>query len=112
MDNGDAAVQGGKLLTNKAGDSFTDILHVVKGISEQSNEVTNEIKSIEMNMQKMVETMEVVSNLYGDSASATNHISATTEEQTASIQVVASYSNELAHMAKTLQQSVDSFKLK
>lgn len=111
MENGDSAVQEGKLLTSKAGDSFTDILRLVEGISGQSSEITNEIKQIEKNMQKMVENMEIVSNLYGDSANATNHISATTEEQTAAIQEVASYSNELAHMAKTLQQSVTSFKL-
>jgi methyl-accepting chemotaxis protein len=111
MENGDTAVQEGKLLTNKAGDSFTAILQLVEGISGQSSEMTNEIKLIEMNMQKMVENMEIVSNLYGNSANSTNHISATTEEQTAAIQEVASYSNELAHMAKTLQQSVTSFKL-
>ncbi|NRF93793.1 methyl-accepting chemotaxis protein [Paenibacillus frigoriresistens] len=111
MEIGDSAVQEGKLLTGKAGDSFTDILRLVEGISGQSSEMTNEIKQIEKNMQNMVENMEIVSNLYGDSADSTNHISATTEEQTAAIQEVASYSNELAHMAKTLQQSVTSFKL-
>jgi methyl-accepting chemotaxis protein len=112
MEDGDSAVQEGKMLTKKAGDSFTSILQLVEGVSGQSDEMTNEIKMIQMNMQKMVENMEVVSNLYGSSASSTNHISATTEEQTAAIQEVASYSNELAHMAKVLQQSVASFKLK
>ncbi|KQX48593.1 methyl-accepting chemotaxis protein [Paenibacillus sp. Root444D2] len=112
MEDGDSAVQEGKLLTKKAGDSFTNILKLVEGVSEQAGEMTNEIKWIQTNMQKMVEIMEVVSNLYGSSASSTNHISATTEEQTAAIQEVASYSSELAHMAKVLQQSVASFKLK
>lgn len=111
MEKEDASVQRGKMLTNKAGNSFTDILQLVKGISEQSSEMTNEIKLIETNMQQMVENMVVVSNLYGDTASSTNHISATTEEQTAAIEEVASYSNELAHMAKKLQQSVTAFKL-
>lgn len=112
MEAGDTSVREGELLTKKAGDSFTNILKLVEGVSEQAGEMTNEIKMIRMNMQKMVENMEVVSNLYGNSASSTNHISATTEEQTAAIQEVASYSNELAHMAKVLQQSVASFKLK
>ncbi|WP_307445358.1 MULTISPECIES: methyl-accepting chemotaxis protein [unclassified Paenibacillus] len=112
MEDGDSAVQEGKLLTKKAGDSFTNILQLVEGVSGQSDEMTNEIKMIQMNTHKMVENMEIVSNLYGSSASSTNHISATTEEQTAAIQEVASYSNELAHMAKVLQQSVASFKLK
>ncbi|MGO4272070.1 methyl-accepting chemotaxis protein, partial [Paenibacillus sp. TAF58] len=112
MEDGDSTVQEGKLLTKKAGDSFTNILQLIEVVSGQSDEMTNEIKMIQMNTHKMVENMEIVSNLYGDSASSTNHISATTEEQTAAIQEVASYSSELAHMAKVLQQSVASFKLK
>ncbi|CAN7758475.1 methyl-accepting chemotaxis protein [Paenibacillus sp. LjRoot56] len=112
MENADSSIQEGKLLTTKAGDSFSTILNLVDGVSGQAGEMTNDIIMIRMNMQKMVENMEVVSNLYGSSASSTNHISATTEEQTAAIQEVASYSNELAHMAKFLQQSVASFKLK
>ncbi|NOU90174.1 HAMP domain-containing protein [Paenibacillus sp. LMG 31460] len=112
MEDGDSNVQEGKLLTKKAGDSFTNILQLVEGVSGQAGDMTNEIKMIQMNTHKMVENMEIVSNLYGNSASSTNHISATTEEQTAAIQEVASYSNELAHMAKVLQQSVASFKLK
>ncbi|KRF42877.1 methyl-accepting chemotaxis protein [Paenibacillus sp. Soil787] len=112
LEDGDSSIQDGRLLTKKAGDSFTTILNLVDGVSGQAGEMTNEIIMIQMNMQKMVENMEVVSNLYGSSASSTNHISATTEEQTAAIQEVASYSNELAHMSKVLQQSVASFKLK
>ncbi|CAH1217548.1 Methyl-accepting chemotaxis protein McpB [Paenibacillus allorhizoplanae] len=112
MEHADSSIQEGKLLTTKAGDSFSTILNLVDGVSGQAGEMTNDIIMIRMNMQKMVENMEVVSNLYGSSASSTNHISATTEEQTAAIQEVASYSNELAHMAKVLQQSVASFKLK
>jgi methyl-accepting chemotaxis protein len=112
MEAGDTSVREGELLTKKAGDSFTNILQLVEGVSGQAGEMTNEIKMIRMNMQKMVESMEVVSNLYETSASSTSYISATTEEQTAAIQEVASYSNELAHMAKLLQQSVASFKLK
>lgn len=112
LEDGDSSIQDGKLLTKKAGDSFSTILNLVDGVSGQAGEMTNEIIMIRMNMQKMVENMEVVSNIYGSSASSTSHISATTEEQTAAIQEVASYSNELAHMAKVLQQSVASFKLK
>ncbi|KRE69691.1 methyl-accepting chemotaxis protein [Paenibacillus sp. Soil750] len=112
MENADSSIQEGKQLTTKAGDSFSTILNLVDGVSGQAGEMTNDIIMIRMNMQKMVENMEVVSNFYGSSASSTNHISATTEEQTAAIQEVASYSNELAHMAKVLQQSVASFKLK
>ncbi|KRF06886.1 hypothetical protein ASG89_18770 [Paenibacillus sp. Soil766] len=112
MENGDSSIQEGKLLTKKAGDSFSTILNLVDGVSGQTGEMTNEIIMIQMNMQKMVKNMEVVSNLYGSSANSTNHISATTQEQTAAIQEVASYSNELAHMAKVLQQSVASFILK
>jgi methyl-accepting chemotaxis protein len=112
MEEGDSSVQEGKLLTKNAGDSFTNILRSVAGVSEESDEMTNEIKRISMNMQKMVENMEVVSKLYENSADSTIHVSATTEEQTAAIQEVASYSNELAHMAKVMQQSVASFKLK
>ncbi|WP_261305203.1 methyl-accepting chemotaxis protein [Paenibacillus andongensis] len=112
MEEGDESVQRGELLTKKAGDSFTTILTVVDGVSGQSGEMANEIKMIRMKMHRMVENMEAVSYLYGSTASSTNHISATTEEQTAAIQEVASYSNELAHMAKGLQQSVAAFKLK
>lgn len=110
MEDGDAAVQKGKLLTHKAGDSFTYIFASVEEVSEQSSKVASEITMIQMNMHKMVENMKVVSHLYGHSAGSTNHISSTTEEQTAAIQEVASYAGELAHMARVLQQAVASFK--
>jgi len=107
----DSSIQKGNTLTNLAGDSFISILRSVEDVSDESNEMRNEIKVIHMNMQKMIENMEVVSKLYEKSAESTLHVSATTEQQTAASEEVASFSNELAHMAKVLQESLAHFKL-
>ncbi|UJF34646.1 methyl-accepting chemotaxis protein [Paenibacillus hexagrammi] len=111
MKEGDSSVQDGRLLIRKAGDSFTEILQLVEGVSGESREMESEVKRFQLSVEEIAASMKAILHVYEQSASETQYVSAITEEQTAAIEEVASYSSELAHMAKAMERLAASFKL-
>ncbi|MFK3936107.1 methyl-accepting chemotaxis protein [Alkalihalobacillus sp. NPDC078783] len=105
------AVNGGMSLVDRAGIEFTEITGSVNKVSIQIDEVSQSFVYVKEHIADMVDKIEVASKLATDAASHSQQVAAATEEQSASMEEVASASTYLTNIAGDLQNSVNKFKL-
>jgi methyl-accepting chemotaxis protein len=91
--------------------SFKSILTSTEGIVSQLEIMNEHIRLINEMKEKAVISMEQVSNISQSSASASEEINATTEEQIASASQLADLSKDLKEMSESLQASIVKFKI-
>lgn len=104
MNEGRREVETGAKVVNSAGQSFADILRMVREISAATEELTS-------GTQQVVGAAQRISKESRQAAEQTETISAATEEQSASMEEIASASRHLANMAEGLQVAVQKFKI-
>ncbi|HEX2926925.1 MAG TPA: methyl-accepting chemotaxis protein [Ruminiclostridium sp.] len=109
MQNGTHEVQVGMNVVNQAGDSFKDILNHIETVSVGIRDNNRKIEKIHTSSQKIVSSVENITNVSKSIAEQTDSVSATTQEQLALIEEVAESSQTLAGMAEKLQQSLRNF---
>ena len=109
MNNGTREVKIGGEVVNKAGQSFTQIELLVEQVSKQVGEITNSIQQMNSGSQKIVVAIQDINKITKITSHETQSISAATEEQTASMQEIASSSHALANMAEDLQKAIRKF---
>lgn len=111
MNNGTREVNIGGEVVNKAGQSFTQIQGLVEQVSAQVGEITASIQKMSTGSQKIVVAVQEINKISKVAASETLSISAATQEQTASMEEIASSSHALANMAEELQKSINKFSI-
>ena len=111
MNNGTREVNIGGEVVNKAGQSFAQIELLVAQVSNQVNEITSSIQEMNIGSQKIVIAVQDINAITKVAASEAQSISAATEEQTASMQEIASSSHALANMAEDLQKTIRKFSI-
>lgn len=111
MNNGTREVNIGGEVVNKAGQSFTQIQGLVEQVSAQVGEITTSIQKMNSGSQKIVVAVQEINKISKVAASETLSISAATQEQTASMEEIASSSHALANMAEDLQKSINKFSI-
>lgn len=104
-------VDTGAKVVSAAGQSFEEILTMVRDMSNQIHEISSAIQEIAVGTQNVVEAVQDIDNESQRTSEQTQTISAATEEQSASVEEIASASQHLSKMAENLQQAIRKFKI-
>ena len=111
MNEGQREVETGTKVVNSAGQSFADILRMVREISAEVDEISAATEELTSGTQQVVGAAQQINRESRRAAEQTQTISAATEEQSASMEEIASASRHLANMAEDLQVAVRKFKI-
>ena len=111
MNEGSHEVRLGTDVVNQAGTSFRQISELVDQVSGQVREISAAIEQIAIGSQQMVESVKKIDDLSKNATGESQAVSAATEEQSASMEEVASASQSLARLAEDMQIAVRKFKL-
>lgn len=111
MNDGKNEVDKGAKVVTVAGQSFSEILTMVKAMTDQIHEISGAIEEITSGTQNVVNSVQDIDDESRKAAEQTQTISAATEEQSASIEEIASSSQHLAKMAEELQVAIGKFKI-
>ena len=111
MQDGKKEVDNGANVVTVAGQSFEDILKMVREMTTQIHEISGAIEEVTSGTQNVVNTVQDIDDESKKTSERTQTISAATEEQSASVEEIASSSQHLAKMAEELQQAIRKFKV-
>lgn len=111
MNDGKKEVDTGANVVSIAGQSFEEILTMVRDMTNQIHEISAAIEEITSGTQNVVNSVQEIDGESKKTSEQTQTISAATEEQSASVEEIASASQHLANMAEQLQQTVKKFKI-
>lgn len=109
MNDGKKEVDTGAKVVAVAGQSFAEILTMVRDMTNQIHEISAAIQEITSGTQNVVNAVQDIDKESKNTAEQTQTISAATEEQSASIEEIASSSQHLAKMAEELQMAIRKF---
>jgi len=104
-------VKIGSDLVDLAGQNFNEILEMIKGISDEVNEISAATEQLTSGTEDVVKAAGGISKQTKKTAEETETISAATEEQSASMEEIASASTHLSTMAAELQEAIQKFKV-
>lgn len=109
MAEGTREVKVGTDVVSKAGQSFGDIVVLVRDVSEQVRAISVALMQMSADSQQIVTSVKEIENISNDAANQTQTVSATTQEQSAAMEEVAASSQTLAKMAEELQSILRKF---
>lgn len=104
-------VKTGTEVVTAAGITFREIVELVSLVSNQVIEISAAIQQISSGSQQVVASIGKIDILSQKSAGDAQNVSAATEEQSASMQEIASSSNALSNLAQDLQAVVAKFRI-
>ncbi|WP_196598098.1 methyl-accepting chemotaxis protein [Pectinatus frisingensis] len=104
-------VENGKDLVDTAGQTFTEIVEMIKKISEEITTISATAEQLTAGTQDVVNTAMDIKVQSQKTSEETQTISAATEEQSASMEEIASASTHLAKMAAGLQNAIQKFRI-
>ena len=111
MNDGINAVNQGMELISNTGNTFKVILNAVDEVSVKAKQVMSDANHINIFTSKMVVSIENIADISEQSATNTQNVVATVEEQTASMNEISSAANKLSDMSLELQKSISIFKI-
>lgn len=111
MNENSREVDTGAKVVNIAGESFGEILQMIKEISEQIHGISRSINDINNGTKASVNSVNNIQNISTKIADETQTISAAAEEQLASVEEIASASKILAQMSEELRKVINKFKV-
>ncbi|MDY0407074.1 methyl-accepting chemotaxis protein [Virgibacillus sp. 179-BFC.A HS] len=111
MEHGTVEVDKGIEVVNNAGKSFEEISAYVTDISKQTEMVTTKMQEVASGIERFVETFDKVSEVANTTADGAQNVSASTQEQLASMEEIRGSAGVLTEMAEELQELVEQFKL-
>lgn len=111
MNEGKQEVANGTKVVTIAGNSFREILMMIRKISKQIHEISAAIEEITQGSKHVVTSVQEIDKESSNTAEQTQTVSASTEEQSASIEEIAASSHTLSTMAEELQAAVRKFKV-
>ena len=111
MQDGVSQVQNGVGAVNGAGNSFKDIAGMVEQVVEETAEMERTVAGLARNTTTIHEAVNKISEMSRNVASEAETVSAATEEQTATMNEIASASRRLTEMANGMESSVVRFKI-
>lgn len=111
MQDGVSQVQNGVGAVNGAGNSFKDIAGMVEQVVEETTEMERTVVSLANNTNTIYAAVNKISEMSRNVASEAETVSAATEEQTATMNEIASASRRLTEMANGMEASVARFKI-
>jgi methyl-accepting chemotaxis protein len=111
MDTSTGEVKKGIEIVQVAEKTFEDISSLIKQINHQIERATNAVGQISLNTSHVVTAAGQIEKISTNVSGQIQNVSAATEEQTASMEEIASSSHSLGELAQELKDTVKSFKL-
>ncbi|MEN6567732.1 MAG: methyl-accepting chemotaxis protein [Veillonellales bacterium] len=111
MGDGTREVKVGTEVVSQAGEAFNEIMTIVNQVSSQVKEISAAIHQLTEGSQQIVSSVKAVDKISKDNGGQTQTVSAAAEEQSASMEEIASASQGLARMAQDLQSVISKFKV-
>ncbi len=111
MNDGTREVKLGAEVVNDTGRAFQEIVSLVNTVSDQTQGISVAIEQISTGGQFIVSSVKQIDELSRKASGEAQTVSAATEEQSASMEEIASSSQALAHLAMNLREAVSKFKI-
>jgi methyl-accepting chemotaxis protein len=92
-------------------DSFMKIVSVMEELSASISHITNEVKSMNENKNKVMEAIQSISAISQQSAAASEEVAASAEDQLRALSTVTESAETLNQMSRQLQELVERFKV-
>ncbi|MCH1626035.1 methyl-accepting chemotaxis protein [Ferdinandcohnia quinoae] len=112
LDKSMTEAQTGTLIANKTGQTFSSIVESIRKVSEQVEEVSAASEQLSAGSELVAASLTVLEGIVDSSSANSAHVAASSEEQLAAMQEVASFAAMLHGLAEELKQSVDRFRIK
>lgn len=111
VDNGLASVKDGIVKIHEAGDAFYSITSAVAAFTEQIEEISATSEEISASAEQVSASVTEIANVSNLSASNSQLIAESVDEQVATMQQVNAVAEELSQNAQQLQELLQQFKL-
>jgi len=92
-------------------DSFMKIVSVMEELSASISHITNEVKNMNENKNKVMEAIQSISAISQQSAAAAEEVAASAEDQLRALSTVTESAETLNQMSRQLQELVERFKV-
>ncbi|WP_225049582.1 methyl-accepting chemotaxis protein [Priestia megaterium] len=102
-------VKEGLVVVEQAGTSFIKINEAVQHVVDQIKEIESAIHNLAKDTLDVQQAIHEVNGIAGEAAAGAQNVSATTEEQLASMEEIASSAMDLANMSEELQGLITKF---
>lgn len=109
MEEGTQDVKTGSHVVAEAGVAFREIIKLIDQVSKQVTQMNDIINNLAKGSQEVVSSVDVLNEMGKSIGSEAQTVSAATEQQSASMEEIASASRALAAIAQTLQESTQKF---
>jgi len=109
MNDGTREVGLGAAVVNGADHAFREIVQLVNQVSEQVRLIAVAVVQMDNDGHQIVSSVQAINELSKKVADEAQTVSATTEEQAATMDEISSSSHHLAHMAQKLQENINRF---
>lgn len=109
MSQGTKEVKLGTAVVNAAGQAFQEIVAIVTQVSEQVKKISIAIDQMASGSQQIVGSVTRIDDLSKKAVGEAQTVSAATQEQSASMEEIASSSHSLAQLAQDLREAVSKF---
>lgn len=111
MEQGTLDVQSGKSIVDQAGNSFSNIVQAVIGLTKNAEIILRAARSSSEKINKLVSVMDDLNKTSAAVSQEAESVSAATEQLSASMDEIAGASKNMSDMAQKLQDSTSQFKL-
>lgn len=111
MNDGTREVKLGAEVVNDSGKAFQEIAFLINKVSDQTKEISTAIEQMAINGQHIVGSVKQIDELSKKASGEAQTVSAATQEQSASMEEIASSSQALAHLAMDLREAVSKFQV-
>lgn len=109
VSQGEKEVESGIRAVQTAGQSFADIEGSIKNINEQISGVSDASQQMSHETHELVVAFEQINRITLASSEGTYDVSASAQEQLASVEEIAAASRMLSELAQELQESISKF---
>ncbi len=111
MNDGTREVRLGAEVVNESGQVFQEIAAMITFGSDQMKEISVAVEQMAVGGQQIVSSVNRIDELSKKASGEAQTVSAATEEQSASMEEIASASQALAHLAMKLREAVSQFQI-
>ena len=111
MEQGTQDVQSGKSVVDAAGNSFSNIVQAVNGLTENAEIILRAARSSAEKINKLVGVMDDLNKTSAAVSQEAESVSAATEQLSASMDEIAGASKNMSDMAQQLKDSTAQFKV-
>jgi methyl-accepting chemotaxis protein len=111
MEQGTLEVQKGTTVISNTGEQFENIINLVEGLNSQIQSISTAADKLFTASGTMVDSVQHIKEITHNTSTNIQTISSTSEEQSATMEEIASSSIGLTNLAEKLRETVSQFKL-